>query len=50
VRMAVPAGRRVSRVELLRAGKNVAFARRGDAIEFTIPGVVDYEVAAVHAM
>jgi hypothetical protein len=48
VRMAVPAGRRVTRVELLRAETTVPFVRRGDAVEFTIPRVVDYEVAGLY--
>jgi hypothetical protein len=48
VRMTLPAGKRVSRVELLRAETNVPFRVAGDAIEFTIPRVVDYEVAALH--
>lgn len=49
VRLSIPAGRRISRVELLRAGTTIPFARRGAAIEFTIPKVIDYEVGAVHA-
>ncbi|HEV2276085.1 MAG TPA: alpha-amylase family protein [Acidobacteriaceae bacterium] len=47
VRMQVPAGRQVTRVELLRTEKDIPFHRTGDAIEFTIPGVADYEVAAL---
>jgi len=49
VRMAVPRGRRVSRVELLRAETNIPFTGGTDAIEFTIPRVLDYEVAAVYS-
>ena len=49
VRMTVPSGRRVTKVELLRAEKTVRFAQRSGAIEFTIPGVLDYEVAALYA-
>jgi hypothetical protein len=49
VSMAIPAGRKVSRVELLRAGKDVPFRMVGGRIEFAIPGVVDYEVAALYA-
>ena len=47
--MHLPQGKRVTRVELLRAGTNVAFRVAGGAIEFTIPKVLDYEVAALHA-
>jgi hypothetical protein len=49
VRMALPATRRVSRVELLRAEKDVPFRVADGAVTFTIPGVLDYEVAAIHA-
>ncbi len=47
--MAIPPGRRVSRVELLRAGKDIPFRMENGRIEFTIPSVLDYEVAALHA-
>jgi hypothetical protein len=49
VRMALPAGRRVARVELLRAEKDVPFTVGAGAVEFTIPRVLDYEVAALHS-
>ena len=49
VRMVLPAGRRVTRVELLRAEGNVPFRVTGGVIEYTIPKVVDYEVAAMYA-
>jgi len=45
--MKLPPGRKVSRVELLRAETSVRFRRQGETIEFTIPKVVDYEVAAL---
>ena len=41
--------RRVARVELLRAESNIPFRVTAGAIEFTIPRVVDYEVAAIHS-
>ncbi len=47
VRMKLPAGRRVARVELLRAGTDVPFHVSGETVEFVIPRVVDYEVAAM---
>jgi hypothetical protein len=40
-------GDKVSKVRLLRAGRDVPFTRRGGVIEFTIPQVADYEVAAI---
>jgi hypothetical protein len=49
VRMTLPAGRRVTRVELLRAGTDIPFRTAGGTIEFTIPKVLDYEVAAIYA-
>lgn len=50
VRMRLPAGRRVQRVELLRSEVDVPFRVEGGRIEFTVPKVVDYEVAAVHSV
>ena len=49
VRMTLPPGRRVTRVELLCAEQTVAFRQTGDTIQFAIPQVVDYEVAALHS-
>jgi hypothetical protein len=46
--MAIPPGRRISRVELLRAGKDTPFEIVNGRIAFTIPSVLDYEVAALH--
>src|SRR5581483_2377751 len=46
VRMKLPPRRRVTRVELLRAEVNVPFHVSAGTIEFTVPKVVDYEVAA----
>jgi hypothetical protein len=45
----LPAGRRVTRVELLQAEANVPFKMSGNTIEFTIPNVLDYEVAAIYS-
>jgi hypothetical protein len=49
VSMRLPAGRRVKKVELLRAGTTVPFSVNGAMVEFSIPKVVDYEVAALYA-
>jgi hypothetical protein len=49
VSMKLPQGTRVKRVELLRAEVDIPFRATGGNIEFTIPKVVDYEVAAIYA-
>jgi Hypothetical glycosyl hydrolase 6/Beta-galactosidase trimerisation domain len=49
VRMTVPPGRSVVRVELLRAEKAISFRQDGAVVSFTIPGIADYEVAALYA-
>jgi hypothetical protein len=49
VKMSLPPGRRVTRVELLRAETSIPFIGGAGKIEFTIPRVVDYEVAALHS-
>jgi hypothetical protein len=49
VTMAISGGRQVRRVELLRAEKDVPFRVSGGRLEFAIPRISDYEVAAVHA-
>jgi hypothetical protein len=49
VRMTLPAGSHVTRVELLRAETDIPFRTTGGTIEFTIPKVLDYEVAAIYA-
>ena len=49
VRMRLPPGMRVKRVELLRSETYVPFRMVNGAVEFTIPKVVDYEVAALYS-
>ena len=46
--MTLPKGRRVTRVELLRAERQIPFVGGSGTVEFTIPRVVDYEVAVVY--
>jgi len=48
VTVRLPGGRRVKRVELLRAEQDVRFRLAGGVIEFTVPRVVDYEVAGIY--
>jgi hypothetical protein len=47
VRFDLPRDRKVARVELLRVEKTIPFRRTDRGIEFTIPNVTDYEVAAI---
>jgi hypothetical protein len=47
VRMRLPFGAEISQVKLLRAGKDIPFSKNGPLVEFVIPGVTDYEVAAI---
>jgi hypothetical protein len=49
VKMVLPKDRKVTRVELLRAERQVPFTVVAGSIEFTIPRVLDYEVAGIHA-
>ena len=48
VSMKIPASTKVTRVEPLRADQDVRFKTTVQAIEFTIPRIDDYEVAAIH--
>jgi hypothetical protein len=48
VSMKLPQGVRVKRVELLRAEADVPFRMTSGSIEFTVPKVLDYEVAAMY--
>ena len=45
----LPVGRRVTRVELLRAERDIPFHVADGSVEFTIPSVTDYEVAALYS-
>jgi Hypothetical glycosyl hydrolase 6/Beta-galactosidase trimerisation domain len=49
VTMKLPVGRSISRVKLLKTGKDVPFRRVSGGIEFSIPSVLDYEIAAMYA-
>jgi len=48
VTMTIPAGKSIARVELLRTGKDIPYKRANGTIEFTVPSILDYEIAAVH--
>jgi hypothetical protein len=47
VRVTLPAGAKASKVHLLAGGTEVSVATSGNNIEFTVPQVWDYEVAAI---
>ncbi len=47
VRVTLPSGAGISRIKLLRAGRDVPFSKDGQTIEFVIPSITDYEVAAL---
>jgi hypothetical protein len=49
VQFRLPARRRVTRIELLRAERDIPFHAAGDSVEFTIPSIESYEVAALSA-
>jgi hypothetical protein len=50
VRMKLPQSVKVKSIELLKAGKSVAFGLESQVLQFTIPRVEDYEVAAITVM
>lgn len=47
VRIELPSGTQISQVRLLRAGKDIPFSKGEQILEFEIPAITDYEVAAV---
>jgi hypothetical protein len=47
VRLTLPSDPGISRVKLLRAGRDVPFSKSRPTVEFIIPEVTDYEVAAL---
>lgn len=49
IRLRVPGGRKVVRAELLRSEAALPFQTSRDTVTFTIPRVVDYEIAALYA-
>ncbi len=49
VTMEVPAGVKIGQVELLRAERKIEHTQTGRSVEFVIPGIRDFEVAALRA-
>ena len=47
VRLRLAEHERIASARLLRAGRQIPFQQRGDIVEFTVPKVADYEVAAL---
>jgi hypothetical protein len=47
VRVRAPEGMKASRVQLLVAGGNPAFAQNGGWIELKVAGILDHEVIAI---
>lgn len=47
VRVELPDARRIRRATLLRAEKPLRFRQSGNVVEFTVPGVACYEIAAL---
>ena len=47
VKMALPRGRKVTRVDLLRTERQIPFSGGAGTVEFTIPRVEDYEIAGI---
>jgi hypothetical protein len=50
ITMRVPSGVTVRSVELLRAGQHPSFSVRERILQFTVPALDDYEVAAITVM
>jgi len=48
VRFEIPDGRTVSHIQLLKAEIDIPFKRVNGGVEFTIPSVTEYEVAAIY--
>jgi hypothetical protein len=49
VRFEIPSYSRITRVQLLRAEANISYKQDGRGIQFEIPRIYDYEIAALYA-
>jgi hypothetical protein len=49
VSMTLPRAAKITRVELLCAEKDIPFVQKDRTVEFTVPRVEDYEVAALYS-
>ena len=50
VQLQLPQGVTARRVELLRGGGDLSFETKGQTVQFTVPAVGDYEVAAIYTV
>jgi len=48
-RITLSFGRKVSLADSLCAEKDIPFARKGDSVDFTLPGVLSYETVALYS-
>ncbi len=48
IQFKLPTEKKISRVQLLKADKDIPFKRTASGIEFTVPKVAAYEVAAIY--
>ncbi len=48
VRLELPAGAIISKAELLRAGSSLSIKQTGNVVEFVIPSIEDFEIAALY--
>ncbi|MFC0772396.1 alpha-amylase family protein [Terrimonas alba] len=48
VRMQLPNGVKISRAQLLRSGKPLSIRQNGNIVEFIIPSIGDFEIAALY--
>jgi hypothetical protein len=48
VRIELPSGATISKAELLRAGSSLSIRQTGNIVEFIIPSIEDFEIAALY--
>lgn len=48
VKIEIPGGVKISKAELLRAGTALSIKQTGNLVEFVIPSIKDFEIAALH--
>jgi len=48
IRMELPQSVKIAKVELLRAEKQISFKQVGNIVDFVIPSVEDFEIAALY--
>ncbi|HMF71576.1 MAG TPA: hypothetical protein VK616_08880 [Flavitalea sp.] len=48
VKIELPAGAKIKRAEMLRSSTALVFRQTGNFVEFTIPSITDFEIAALY--